>query len=90
MKSKTKRILFEAAAALLAIIGAFSLVFGVMLPILNPGFGELHGGNPPFFSIGNLVVLGIVLLMFFSSFICNRKARKFKQLERKESSATMR
>jgi hypothetical protein len=82
MNTTTKRLIFEIGGIILAIVGAFLLIFGAMLPIINPGFLRSADDGKPSFSIGNWVALAIAILLLVSGFICSRTAMRMKALDK--------
>jgi len=77
---KTEVIFLEATGMILAIFGAFFLVSSLM-PLINPGFVKVNFGDKPFFSVSNIVCLGIAIIIIVCGILCSRKAGKLKNLE---------
>jgi hypothetical protein len=77
---KTGVISLEAAGIILAVFGAFLLV-SCLMPLINPGFANVNFGDVPFFSVGNMVCLGMAILIIVCGVLCSRKADKLKKNE---------
>lgn len=78
MSSKTTRAMFEVTAVLSLIFGAFVLVGGGLLPVINPGFVEAAMRRDSSFGVANAVavVVGILILLFAKW--CSRRAELLK------------
>ena len=77
MSARSKRVLLESAGILLALFGSATLIFGGLLPLINPEFASInHQGAS--FSIGNVVVAGIGLGIIYFAVKCSRKAGKLR------------
>ena len=71
--------IYEAGAAVFAIVGAFLLVV-VFFPILNPGFAAVRGFND---SMREMLVMSVVpLLLLFLAWKLNKKAQRLKRDEK--------
>ena len=80
MSLRAKRIMFEAAGILSALLGATILVFGGLLPVLNPGFSRLNGGGEGFDAAnGFACVVGAAALA--AGVFCSWKAGRLKRDE---------
>jgi len=81
MKTRKAEVIFlEATGIILAIFGAFLLVSSLM-PLINPGFVKVNFGDEPFISVGNIVCLGMAILIIVCGVLCSRKAGKLKKSE---------
>jgi len=70
-----RSIIYEAGAAIFAIVGAFLLVF-VFFPLLNPGAAAVRGINA---SLRDSLVLSVVsILLLILAWKLNKKAQQLK------------
>ncbi len=78
MNLKAKRIAFEVMAVLSLFFGAVVLVFGGLLPVINPGFMEAALSRDSSFGVENAisVAVGISILLFARR--CARRAEILK------------
>ena len=78
---KTKRLILEAAGIILALSGAFLLVFSLM-PLINPGFTKLNLGDLQLFSVGDTLCLALAVVIIICGILCSLKAGRLKKQEK--------